>query len=31
LFFAVGAIVASLFLSGRLMQSVWRTRNKEGV
>jgi hypothetical protein len=31
LFFAVGAIVASVFLSGRLMQSVWRTRNKEGV
>jgi hypothetical protein len=31
LFFAVGAIVESVFLSGRLMQSVWRTRNKEGV
>jgi hypothetical protein len=31
LFFAVGAIVASVFLAGRLMQSVWRTRNKEGV
>ena len=31
LFFAVGAIVASVFLSGRLMQSVWRMRNKEGV
>jgi hypothetical protein len=31
LFFAVGAIVASVLLSGRLMQSVWRTRNKEGV
>ena len=31
LFFAVGAVVASLFLAGRLMQSVWRTRNKEGV
>ncbi len=30
-FFAVGAIVASVFLSGRLMMSVWRTRNKEGV
>jgi hypothetical protein len=31
MFFAVGAIVASVFLSGRLMMSVWRTRNKEGV
>jgi hypothetical protein len=31
LFFAVGAIVAAVFLSGRLMQSVWRTRNKQGV
>jgi glucan phosphoethanolaminetransferase (alkaline phosphatase superfamily) len=31
MFFAVGAIVASVFLSARLMMSVWRTRNKEGV
>jgi hypothetical protein len=31
LFFAVGAIVASLFLAARLMRSIWRTRNKEGV
>ena len=31
LFFAVGAVVASVFLAGRLMQSVWRMRNKEGV
>ena len=31
LFFAVGAVVASLFLAVRLMMSVWRTRNKEGV
>lgn len=31
LFFAVGAVVASVFLSARLMMSVWRTRNKEGV
>ncbi len=30
-FFAVGAIVASFFLAGRLMMSVWRMRNKEGV
>lgn len=28
LFFAVGSIVASLFLSIRLMQSVWRFRNE---
>ncbi len=31
LFFAVGAVVASAFLAGRLLMSVWRTRNKEGV
>jgi glucan phosphoethanolaminetransferase (alkaline phosphatase superfamily) len=31
LFFAVGAVVASVFLAARLMRSVWRTRNKEGV
>ena len=31
LFFAVGAVVASTFLAGRLLMSVWRTRNKEGV
>ena len=31
MFFAVGAIVASAFLAGRLLMSVWRMRNKEGV
>ena len=31
LFFIVGAIVAAVFLSGRLMISVWRLRNRGKV
>jgi hypothetical protein len=31
IFFAVAAIVAAIFLSGRLLYSVWRLRNRDKI